>query len=209
MSLGVGFEVSKVQPRPRTLSSCCLQICIQNSLLALQNHVCLHATMLPAMVIMDWISETVSQLQLGALFYMSCHGRGVSSHQQNIDEGISDPLSHILTFSPGSFQRQSQSYYCLRLLTMQKCRSLKTELDFIGFPGYFTASLRAVVVLLIQPLSLSGSLSFPPSFSTLCVIWFSVFSILLSDDIINLVPTLATYLGCFLSFCLNSFHSLI
>ena len=47
----------------------------------LQHHVCLGTAMLPAMMIMDWTSETVSQPQLNVVLYKSCLGYGVSSQQ--------------------------------------------------------------------------------------------------------------------------------
>ena len=65
MSLGVGLEVSNAQARTGvTLCACCLRIQTGNSVLLLQHHVCLHAAILPTMMIVDEISETVSQLQL-------------------------------------------------------------------------------------------------------------------------------------------------
>jgi hypothetical protein len=54
----------KLCPVWQTVSLCCLQIKIQNSLILLQHHVCLHAAMLPTMMIMDETSETVSQPHL-------------------------------------------------------------------------------------------------------------------------------------------------
>lgn len=51
VSLGMGFEVSKVISLPVD----------ENAKLSLQHHACLHATLLPAMRITDPPSETVSQ----------------------------------------------------------------------------------------------------------------------------------------------------
>jgi hypothetical protein len=59
---------------------CCLHTKMQNAQL-LHHHVCLHATMLPAMTIMDLTPETVSQPQFKVVLYKSCLGRGVSSQQ--------------------------------------------------------------------------------------------------------------------------------
>jgi hypothetical protein len=63
-----------------TVSSHCRWVQILNSQL-LQHHVCMHATMLPTMTIMDKTSETVSLPQLNDFLYKSCHGHGVSSQQ--------------------------------------------------------------------------------------------------------------------------------
>jgi hypothetical protein len=38
--------------------------------------------MLPAVMIMDWTSKTVSQLQLNVVLYKSLHGHILSSQQQ-------------------------------------------------------------------------------------------------------------------------------
>jgi hypothetical protein len=54
---------------------------IQNSQLLLQHHVSLDTAMLPAMMIMDWTSEPVSQPPLNVVLYKSCLGHGVSSQQ--------------------------------------------------------------------------------------------------------------------------------
>jgi hypothetical protein len=54
---------------------------VESSQLLLQHHVCLHAAMLPAMMIVDWTSETVSQIQLSVFSYKSCLGLSVSSQQ--------------------------------------------------------------------------------------------------------------------------------
>lgn len=62
---GLGFEVlclSSAQGGKEAAS------CLPNSPL-LQHHVCLQAAMLPAMKIMDWSSEPVSQPQLNAVLY--------------------------------------------------------------------------------------------------------------------------------------------
>ena len=66
----------------RQSSPSSLQIKMKNSQL-LQHHVCLHAAMLPAMMIMDRTSETVRPSQLSIFFYKSCHGHGVFSQQWN------------------------------------------------------------------------------------------------------------------------------
>ena len=47
------------------------------------HHVCLHAAMLPVMIIMVCISETVSQPHLNVCLYKSCHGHSVSLQQLN------------------------------------------------------------------------------------------------------------------------------
>ena len=53
-SLRVGFDVSNVQARPSViLSSCCLLISMLNPHLPRQHHVCLHATMLLAIMVMN------------------------------------------------------------------------------------------------------------------------------------------------------------
>jgi hypothetical protein len=50
-----------------------------------QHHLCLQAAMLPALRIMDWTSETVSQPQLNVFLYKSVGSQGVSSQQRNSD----------------------------------------------------------------------------------------------------------------------------
>jgi hypothetical protein len=55
---------------------------MQNTQLFLEYHVCLHTAKLPAMMIMDWTSETVSQPQLNIVPYKSYLGHGVSSKQR-------------------------------------------------------------------------------------------------------------------------------
>ena len=73
LSPGMGFEVSDVQARTTApLSSCCLPI---------QHHVCLRAAMLPALMIMDKTSETVSQPSEMLSFIKNCCAHGVSSQQ--------------------------------------------------------------------------------------------------------------------------------
>jgi hypothetical protein len=52
-----------------TVSFYCLQIKMQNSQLLLQHHVCLRASMLRTMIIMDRTSETVSQSQFNVFLY--------------------------------------------------------------------------------------------------------------------------------------------
>ena len=47
----------------------------------LQDHVCLHAVMLPTMIIMDQTSETVNQPQLNISLYKCCLGHDVFSWQ--------------------------------------------------------------------------------------------------------------------------------
>lgn len=82
VSLGVGFGVLKAKGSPHispSLSSCYLWIWMQDSQLFLHHYVCLHATMLSAMVTMDLDSKTVSKLQLNAFLYRSCCGHDVSS----------------------------------------------------------------------------------------------------------------------------------
>jgi hypothetical protein len=50
----MGFEISKATNRTSvSLSSCCMQIQIQNTQLLLRNHIFLLATMLPAIMIVD------------------------------------------------------------------------------------------------------------------------------------------------------------
>jgi hypothetical protein len=53
---------------------------VENSWLLLHPG-CLDTAMLPVMTVVDWSSETVSQLQLNGFFCKSCHGHGVSSQQ--------------------------------------------------------------------------------------------------------------------------------
>lgn len=53
---GVGIEASETQARPSTsFTSCCLLIEVR-TLFLLQDHVCLHVTILPTMMIMDHTS---------------------------------------------------------------------------------------------------------------------------------------------------------
>lgn len=70
----IGSRSTQCNTQP---SSCCLQIKMQNSQLLLQYHICLHATTLPTMMILDWTSETVSQPQLNVTLIM------VSLHRSN------------------------------------------------------------------------------------------------------------------------------
>jgi len=56
----------------------CLSIKMQSSQLS-QHHVCLDEVMCPAMTIMNYTSETVSQPQLNVFWYKSCHDHSVSS----------------------------------------------------------------------------------------------------------------------------------
>lgn len=82
VSLWVGCGVSNVQAMP-SLPSLFLQ-----AELLLHHHVCLHATVLPAVMIMDWIPQTISQFQLDLFLYKGCFGHGVHSvysQQYNID----------------------------------------------------------------------------------------------------------------------------
>ena len=62
-----GFQVSKAHARPSlsNLSACCLQIKMESSQLWLQHL----AHLLPAMMVIDSPSETVSEPQLNAFFY--------------------------------------------------------------------------------------------------------------------------------------------
>lgn len=56
VSLGVSFVVCNNQGRPTdslSLSSCCLEMEMLNTELPLEHFVCLHATILLAMIIMD------------------------------------------------------------------------------------------------------------------------------------------------------------
>lgn len=46
-------------------------------------------TILPAIIIMDWTSEPVSQPQVNVVLCKSCHGYGVSSQQWNLDNRFS------------------------------------------------------------------------------------------------------------------------
>lgn len=75
----MGFEVSKSQARPSG-SLFLLPVDPDVELLA-PLAPCLPVAMYPTMMIMDETSETVSQLQLRALFYKSCLGHGVSPQQ--------------------------------------------------------------------------------------------------------------------------------
>jgi hypothetical protein len=54
-------------------------------LLAPLHQVCLDIAMLPAIMIMDWTFQTVSQPQLNVVLYKSCLGHGVSSQKWNSD----------------------------------------------------------------------------------------------------------------------------
>ena len=67
MSLSVGFEVSEAHARPSV--SLYLQLVDQNvsSQLLLQPHACLSADMLPARMVMDSPSRTVSKLPVKML----------------------------------------------------------------------------------------------------------------------------------------------
>jgi hypothetical protein len=47
------------------------------------HHICLPVVMPPAMMVMDWTSETVSQPEVNVVLYKSCLGHGVSSWQWN------------------------------------------------------------------------------------------------------------------------------
>ena len=70
---GVALEVSEAQARPSSSLSLPAgpEMQIWNSCLLVQHHVCLHATMLPAMMTMDETSEPVNRTQLNAVVMVS------------------------------------------------------------------------------------------------------------------------------------------
>jgi hypothetical protein len=79
---GVSLGVSKAQARPSV--SLLLLLEDPDVKLSANTSVCVLPCS-PAMRITDLTSEAVSQPQLKAFFYKSCHGHGVSSQQQNTD----------------------------------------------------------------------------------------------------------------------------
>jgi hypothetical protein len=79
----MSFEVSCDQAISSVVPSLPLPLTDQDVELSapFQNHVFLHAAMLPTMMTMDWTSEAVSQPQFNVVLYKSCLGHGVSSFQ--------------------------------------------------------------------------------------------------------------------------------
>lgn len=79
---GGALRFQRPKPGPESLSSCCLQMQMQNSVTSLVSCVpmCCHAPIM----ITNQTSETISQPQLNAFSYRSCHG---CSQQQNAKTG--------------------------------------------------------------------------------------------------------------------------
>lgn len=61
----------------------------------LQHHVCLQAAMIPAMMIIDCTSETVSQPQLNVVLYKSCHGH-MSLHRNETQTKMNSVMLHLV-----------------------------------------------------------------------------------------------------------------
>lgn len=75
-SLGVGLEVLEAQARLRvSLSAACRS---EYRILS-YHHVCLCTAIFPAVMIVDYASETLSHAQRNSPHYKSCHVHGASS----------------------------------------------------------------------------------------------------------------------------------
>ena len=82
--MGMDFgDSSYAKALPNAEDSLSWLLSNQDSQLRLQHHIYLDAAMLPAMMIMDWTSETVSQPQLNICFHKTCLGHSVFSQQQD------------------------------------------------------------------------------------------------------------------------------
>ena len=75
--------------------SCCPWVWCRNL-----SYFCLHDTMLPTMMVMDWTSDSVSQPQSNVFLYRSCCGHRVSN--RTLRQHPSFCLSYLIWRSPPS-----------------------------------------------------------------------------------------------------------